>query len=217
MDLSKIAGLKKNNPAGAEEINLVESELGLVLPKVYRALLGTTNGFINDEGIGLYGTDNLVERNQTLEVKEYAKGYVAIGDDSGDKVFLVKSESGAKEVIAVDCGYMNPEDGPEMIAADFEQWISGGCIITTSKFEGAKSSIEPHDIILERAPVGGIKDLLTIKKVLQTDISIGELLSGSKQPPCIVMRNVPYAKAVIRIKKLGPLGEILRLEPINIP
>jgi hypothetical protein len=52
-----------------------------------------------------------------------------------------------------------------------------------------------------------------IKKVLGTDISIGELLQGSKQPPCIVMRNVPYAKAIVRLKKLGPLGEILRLEP----
>lgn len=217
MDLSKIAGLKKNNPAGAEEINFVESELGLDLPKVYRVFLSTANGFINDEGIGLYGTADLVERNQTLEVKEYANGYVAIGDDSGDKVFLMKSEHGAKEVIAVDCGYMNPEDGPEMIAADFEQWISEGCIITISKLEGAKSSIEPHDIILERAPFGGTKDLLTIKKVLETDISIGELLKKAKQSPCVVMRNVPYAKAIARIKKLGPLGEILRLEPTNIP
>lgn len=216
MDLSKIASLKKNNPAGAEEINFVESELGLVLPKLYRDLLGTTNGFINGKGIGLYGTDDLVERNQTLEVKEYAKGYVAIGDDSGDKVFLMKSESGAKEVIAVDCGYMNPENEPEMITADFEQWILEGCIIAISKLEGAKSSIEPHNIILERAPLGGTKDLLTIKKVLETDISIGELLKGAKQPPCVVMRNIPYAKAIARMKKLGPLGEVLRLEPSHL-
>jgi hypothetical protein len=64
-----------------------------------------------------------------------------------------------------------------------------------------------------QAPAGGAKDLLTMKKVLETDISIGELLQGSKQPPCVVMRNVPYAKAIARIEKLGPLGEILRLEP----
>ncbi len=166
MDLSKIIGLKKNNPATVEEINFVENELRFILPKVYYELLGTANGFINGKGVGLYGTADLVERNQTLEVKEYAEGYVAIGDDSGDKVFLMKSEHGAKEVIAVDCGYMNPEDEPEMITADFEQWILEGCIITTSKPAGAKPSIEPHDIILERAPVGGIKDLLTIKKVL---------------------------------------------------
>ena len=51
MDLSKIAGLKKNNPAGVEEINFVESELGLVLHKVYRVFLSTANGFINGKGI----------------------------------------------------------------------------------------------------------------------------------------------------------------------
>lgn len=34
MDLSKIVSLKINNPAKAEELFLVENELGLVLPKV---------------------------------------------------------------------------------------------------------------------------------------------------------------------------------------
>ncbi len=213
MDLSKIIFLKKNNPAKVDEIKSVQNELGLVLPKIYQDLLSITNGFIKTKGIGLYGTDELVERNQTWEVAEYAKGYVAIGDDSGGKVFLMKSTITAKEVIAVDCGYMNPEDEPEIITSDFDQWISGGCIIIESKSEGVKSSIELHNIILERAPLGGIKDLLTIKKVLQADISIAELLNGSKRPPFILMRNVPYAKAIIRIKELGAIGEILRLEP----
>ena len=212
MDLSKIAGLEKNNPAKLEAIDLVENELGLVLPKAYRDLLSTANGFINSKGIVFYGTDDLVERNQTLEVNKYAQGYVAIGDDSGDKVFLMKSERGAKEVIAVDCGYMNPEDEPEILTADFAQWIAEGCIIA-SAFAATKPSVEPYNIVLIQAPAGGAKDLLTINKVLETDISIGELLQGSKQPPCIVMRNVPYAKAIARIKKLGPLGEMLRLEP----
>ena len=213
MNLSKIIGLKKNNPAKMDEIKSVESELGLVLPKVYRDLLSIANGLINGVGIGLYGTDELVERNQTWEVDEYAKGYVAIGDNSGGKVFLMKSDMAAKEVIAVDSGYMNPEDEPEVITSNFEEWISEGCIITESIPEEVKSYIEPHNIILERAPLGGTKDLLTIKKILQTNISIGELLKGSKQPPFIIMRNVPYAKAIARIRELGVIAEILRLEP----
>ncbi len=213
MDLSKIIGLKKNNPAKMDEIKSVESELGLVLPKVYRDLLSITNGFINSKGIGLYGIDALVERNQTWEVDEYAKGYVAIGDNSGGEVFLMKSDIAAKEVIAVDSGYMNPEDEPEVITSNFEEWISEGCIITELITEGVKSYIELHNIILVRAPLGGTKDLLTIKKILQTDISIGELLKGSKQPPVVIMRNVSYAKAIAHIKELGVIGEILKLEP----
>jgi hypothetical protein len=125
----------------------------------------------------------------------------------------MKSDISAKKVLAVDCGNMNPEDEPEIITSDFEEWISEGCIILKSKLEGAKSSIELYNIILEQAPFGGIKDLLTIKKMFRIDISIGELLEGSKQPPFIIMRNVPYAKAIARIKELGAIGEILRLEP----
>lgn len=45
----------------------------------------------------------------------------------------MKSESGVKEVIAVDCGYMNPEDEPEIITTNFEKWISESCIINISK------------------------------------------------------------------------------------
>ncbi len=212
MDLEKIIDLEKNNPATMDEIKAVEYALGFVLPKVFQDLLLITNGFINGKGIGLYGTDELVERNQTLEVKEYAKGYVAIGDDSGDEVFLMKSDIAAKEVIAVDCGYMNPEDEPEVIASDLEKWISGGCIVTESIPEGVPH-IEPYNIILERAPLGGSKDLLTIKKTLQSDVSMGELLKGSKQPPFIIVKNIPYTKAKVLIEKLGEIGEVLRLEP----
>lgn len=118
-----------------------------------------------------------------------------------------------KEVIAVDSGYMNPEDEPEIITYDFDEWISKGCIISKSEPEGVKSYIEPHNIILERTPDGGTKDLLIIKKVLEINISIGELLKGSKHPPFVIVKNVPYAKAISRIKELGSIGEILRLEP----
>jgi hypothetical protein len=44
-----------------------------------------------------YGTDELVERNQTWEVDEHAKGYVTIGDNSGGKVFLMKIDITAKK------------------------------------------------------------------------------------------------------------------------
>ncbi|EPR11641.1 SMI1/KNR4 family protein [Ruminiclostridium papyrosolvens] len=213
MDITKIIGLKKNNPANTDEINSVEVELGVFLPKVYRQLLSITNGFINGQGIGLYGTDELVERNQTWEVDKYARGYVAIGDNSGGKVFLMEADRASKEVIAVDSGYMNPKDEPEVITNDLSEWISTGCSIRTSETEEIRSYIELHNIILEKMPVGGTKDLLVIKKILEIDISIGELLKCSKQPPFILVRNVPYAKAISRIKKLGQVGSILRLEP----
>ncbi len=217
IDISKIIGLRKNSPATVEEVNFVENKLRLILPKVYRKLLNTTNGLANGKGIGFYGTDELVERNETWEVYEYAKGYVAVGDNSGGKVFLMKSDLNAKEIIAVDSGYMNPDDEPEVIATDFEKWISEGCIISKFNPQGVKSSIELHNIILEQSPIGGTKDLLMIKKVLGTEISIGDILKGSQNPPFVIMENVPYAKAIARIEELGGIGKILRLEPVKIP
>lgn len=47
----------------------------------------------------------------------------------------------AKEIIAADCGYMNPENEPEMITSDFEKWMtkifqSDHC--RTEMYEGEK-------------------------------------------------------------------------------
>ncbi|UNK30959.1 hypothetical protein MNO09_00130 (plasmid) [Bacillus sp. N5-665] len=46
-----------------------------------------TNGFSIGGGLIIYGTDDIIERNETWEVTEYANGYVAIDDDGSGKVF----------------------------------------------------------------------------------------------------------------------------------
>lgn len=209
MDLSKIVGLIKNKPAKINEIMSAERELGIGLPKVYIDLLNSTNGLVNDNGIGVYGTDELIERNQTWEVNEYAKGYVAIGDDAGGKVLLMKYDINAREVIAVDSGYMNPYDKPEIITNNFEKWIYEGCVI-----ESEEISAKLCDIIIEKTPSGGTKDLLMIKKAFGVDISITEMFKESKQPPFTIIKEVSYEKAVSRMKALGGLADVLRLELI---
>ncbi|WP_342439384.1 SMI1/KNR4 family protein [Paenibacillus sp. FSL L8-0436] len=61
------------------EINRIEIEIGFKFPKVFRDLLKLTNGFETKEGVIIFGTDVIFERNQTYEVSEYAQGYLAIG------------------------------------------------------------------------------------------------------------------------------------------
>jgi len=107
IDLRNIEELTKNPPATENQINYIEKTMESVFPKVYKELLLLTNGFINGEGIKVYGLDEIIECNQVWEVEKYAKGYIAIGDDSGGTVFLMKQDVDAKEVIAVDFDCMN--------------------------------------------------------------------------------------------------------------
>jgi|GEM_PF-2987958 len=91
INLDNIEDLEKNPPATDSEIDFIEKEMEVVFPKVYRELLLLTNGFINGEGIGFYGLNEVKERNQTWQVDKYAKGYIAVGDNSGGTINLKKS------------------------------------------------------------------------------------------------------------------------------
>ncbi len=126
LDLKKIKGLKKQDVAKLVDIETVEHQLNTVLPKEYKELLNITNGFRTSKGIFVYGTEDLVERNNTLEVQKYANGYLAIGDDSGDSVFLISLNNEKRDVLIVDCGDMSLNYSIK-VASSLEEWIKNGC------------------------------------------------------------------------------------------
>ena len=72
----------------------------------------------------LYSTDDLAERNETFEVREYAPGHLAIGDDSGGRSILIGLD-GSRAVYLVDQGSMDPDDFIE-ISPDFSEWLDQG-------------------------------------------------------------------------------------------
>ena len=65
----------------------IENKLNCQLPSAYILVLKESNGLSFTNGVFIYGTEEIVERNETWEVAEYAKGYIAIGDDSGGMIF----------------------------------------------------------------------------------------------------------------------------------
>ncbi|WP_336773538.1 SMI1/KNR4 family protein [Paenibacillus sp. MMO-58] len=126
MDFSKLNGPEKYEGAGELELLKAEKELGGRLPILYKMLLKRLNGCLLENGVCLYGTEDLSERNSTWEVAVYAKGFVAIGDDSGGTVLLMPFEEDSTEIIAVDAGDMNPSNGV-LVTADIANWIEDGC------------------------------------------------------------------------------------------
>lgn len=76
----------------------------------------------------LYGTEDIAERNATWEVQQYASGYVAIGDDGGGRVLLMRLAEEEKKVWIVDAGVMDPQHA-ELVAEDLLSWVNEGCFI----------------------------------------------------------------------------------------
>ncbi|KFM95588.1 SMI1-KNR4 cell-wall family protein [Bacillus clarus] len=184
------------------------------LPNVYKDLLKYTNGFSIGGGLTIYGTEDIIERNETWEVTEYANGYVSMGDDGSGNVFLMLQGADAKEVLVVDSGDMDSNHAT-VITLDFSEWVNTGCL--NEKIQ--KIEVEFPDtcnIVLVETPNGGLKDLVKIKSVLAIDISTGDLLKGSKNLPFTLVKKFPYGKTKKLIEKLGPVGVVLNAVPIDI-
>lgn len=112
---------------GASESQLVTIEgiLQLSLPRDFREFLLTSDGLSVDGGFLIYGSEDLVERNETWEVSEYAPGYVAIGDNGGGDVFLMKLSDNEAGIYMVESGVMDPEF-MEQVAKSLEEWMKLG-------------------------------------------------------------------------------------------
>lgn len=213
IDLSKIPNIIKNNPASDHEIQEIEHTIKGQLPDAYKYLLKYTNGFSIGGGLVIYGTDDIVERNETWEVGKYASGYISIGDDGGGNVFLMLQEAGTKEVLIVGTGDMNPHNAI-IITSDFSKWIKNGCLDAQVQKVTVDSS-DTCSIVLIKAPSGGLKELVKIKSLLGIDISTAELLKGSKNPPFVLAKKFPHGKAKKLITKLGPIGTAVNVIPTN--
>lgn len=215
IDLSKVTNIILNHSIDAAEIETLEREMNVNLPKVYRDLLKYTNGFSIDGGLTIYGTMNIIERNLTWEVDGYAKGYVAIGDDGGGNVFLMHQGSEAKDVFTVDSGDMNPGNARKL-TSDFTRWVSEGCINKSEDKSINQISHDICDLVLVNTLSGGAKDLIQIKNIIGLEISMGELLKGSKKPPFVLVKDFPYGKARKLIEKLGSIGKDITLVPSDV-
>jgi hypothetical protein len=203
MNLNGVSGLILNPSATEVDIELVEKRLNAILPITYKELLQASNGLATNEGIVIYGTDDLLERNQTWETQEYAPGFVSIGDDSGGRVFLM-SLSDKEEILIVDSGDMTP-DHAELISTNLIQWVINGLRIELKK----TSNIDWSDncrLVVVNIQDGGLKDLIKIKAILGINMPSSELLKMSKSLPFVLTQEIPYGKAKKLIEELGDLN-----------
>lgn len=198
------------------EIKKVEEEMGNAFPKVYKELLKLTNGFNTHEGNVIFGTDIIIERNETYEVAEYAKGYIAVGSNGGGKFYLMHAKEDTTELFQVDTGIMNPEFA-SLVTSDFVKWINDGAISIDMVEEEEELNDESYcDLILVHPLSGGAIDLKRIQEIFKIKKGLFDLLKGSKQLPFILMKDIPVEIAEKNLKELGELSSVLKISrPIN--
>ncbi|MCO1335855.1 SMI1/KNR4 family protein [Microbulbifer sp. OS29] len=99
----------------------IEKYLECVLPKSYRAFILFHNKEMEGK-VYLYLAKDLVERNECYGIKEYAPGYVNIGNNGGGEAFILKLGEDDPEVSIVGHGSMDPKL-KELVSQSFSRWL----------------------------------------------------------------------------------------------
>lgn len=182
----------------------LEKEYGYELPNQYKTFLYEQNGLSYDGGTILYSIDELKVVNDDMEIQEYLEDYIAVGDDGAGLVFLMKQDKNATEVVCVEISDYNIDE-PYCLISDFYIWYKNGCILEEKK---ENEYGKEGKIYLLKVPEKGTKELIIIKKAFSLDISTAQLLSLTKQVPCVIVEQIKYAKAIKIMEQIN-LGDVL--------
>lgn len=114
-------------PATEEQLRAVEARLGRPLPAVFRDILKVSDGIPTAGEVVLYETASLFERNEEwARVSERAPGFVAIGDDGGGRVLLMRAEPRATAVELCDIVALDDPSARIHITDDLRSWLERG-------------------------------------------------------------------------------------------
>ena len=207
INLSEIKNILPKEGASDIQLGILKKTYFNLITPDYIDLLKCSNGFETEEGVVIYGIEELEERQGAYEIEFYAPGYLAIGDDSGGAVIIFKENA----VLTVDAGSMSPKD-MVLISGSITQWVLQGCPLDESEEdEGGISYGDTVDIYLELKP-NDLKFLLKLKKKLYLNTSIGDLKNGLNNLPICLLSEVPYGKYKKRLDEINDEFECLSIK-----
>ncbi len=106
-------------------IDAIENHFGKRVPSAYAPYLSTSPEMLRDDGLLLYDGDCIVERNDTLGAQEYVNEFLAVGDDSGGSLVVVRFDDPSGRPFLIDGGALVPNMPPSLLkplAASWAEW-----------------------------------------------------------------------------------------------
>lgn len=125
MNLYSIKNIAFINPgASPQALDELERKVGVDMPIGLGELLLKANGLGLENGILIYASNEILERNETYQVEKYMPGFISIGDDSGGRAIMLSRT--LPEVFLVGYGCLDTDE-MKTIANSLSEWIDSGC------------------------------------------------------------------------------------------
>jgi hypothetical protein len=103
-----------------------ERHLAIRLPAAYRAYIAAHPEENSFDLAYLYALDHLAEAYRQHQIGTYAPGWLAVGNDSGDRVVLIRLDDDLSVPCSVDAGDMQP-DHFVPLSTNWDAWYGLGC------------------------------------------------------------------------------------------
>ena len=188
--------------------NALKESLGVLnIPEALKDQWIQSNGFEGDN-VQFYSTSEIIERNETLESKEYSPGFFIIANDGGSRVAMMKAIESETIIYLNYMGDMSLES-MENSGMTLKVWIKNGCLFDLEE-ELEFSADESVSLRLDKMPNGGMKDVLKIKKILALNISIGELKTMTNNLPQNLC-TVSYIGGLMKSNEINNISDCVSL------
>lgn len=107
----------------------IERHFRLPIPQVYLDYLAGHDEMLRDDGLLLYGLDYIIERNMTFGVQQNVSEFLAVGDDSGCALVVIRFGDDAASPFLIGSGALVPNmplDLLRPLADSWEAWARQG-------------------------------------------------------------------------------------------
>lgn len=106
-------------------IDAIEHHFGKPVPSAYAPYLSASSEMLRDDGLLLYDVECIIERNETLGAQEYVNEFLAVGDDSGGSLVVVRFDDPSAQPFLIGGGALVPNMPPTLLrplAASWAEW-----------------------------------------------------------------------------------------------
>jgi hypothetical protein len=84
---------------------------------------------LRDDGLLLYDAECIIERNDTMGVQEYVTDFLAVGDDSGGRLVVVRFDDPLARPFLIGAGALVPNMPPSLLkplSSSWAEWERAG-------------------------------------------------------------------------------------------
>lgn len=108
----------------AAHLAAIQTLIGGPIAEAYKRFLDTNVERIRNEVLLLYPAEHVVERNTTTGVHEWTPELLAVGDDSGGRLVVIRHADPLAAPFLIDAGALVPRDLSWLLKPLAETWLA---------------------------------------------------------------------------------------------